>query len=528
MESIDTRKRDVIIIALLLLIYIAVRIALVPANPWTSQGMAHDGAYLAMVAKNLLAGKGFVLDALWLVFLQPDHLPMPYHNANPLYPIAIALITRVTGWDVVRSGLVISAVSNAGIILAMTLIVVRFVGKPLVAAAIAFGVGLFPVVWDLSWSNVTDEFSLMLLLGAIAVLMWDEKPALAGAAGVLFGLSWLARSMVTITFPAICVWLLLRSGWRKGAVHILLFSAAAFVVSVPWLIHNQHTWGDPLRSDNAPLMSIAVYYRHAYGASARAWFSPEPPEPLGQLVREHPAEIAKNWLHDQAPFFKVLLTGITGASYLKLALLSLLTVGLAVRNKASFLNKEGAAFAVYLAAVFATMSVFGGMMEPRYFVQGYTVFAAWLLTNMAGLRWQIPDNQVLTRGCLVLAVLYVFIGMLAGDMKNAAFYRQADDEERVPLMQAATAVDQTISHGAPVVVGFHPYFYSMFSGAQALAIPQSDDAYLLHYMRKYHACCILLSEQELAFWRPQWRTGLPPHIYLIRSLDGYNVYGMTP
>jgi 4-amino-4-deoxy-L-arabinose transferase-like glycosyltransferase len=225
-------------------------VALLPRNPLLCEGMPHDAAYLAIVAKNLLTGKGFVLDALWLVFLQPDHLPMPYHNANPLYPISVALLSRVTGWDVVQSGFLISAVASVGVILALIMILLRYVKTPLRAAAIAFGIALFPVVWDMSWQNLTDEFALMFLLGACAMLLWSGGARAAAGAGVLFGLAWLARSMVVIVLPAAFVWMLMESGRRKALTRAVSFGGAAAVVSLPWLVYTLYTWGAPFRSDN--------------------------------------------------------------------------------------------------------------------------------------------------------------------------------------------------------------------------------------------------------------------------------------
>lgn len=519
------RRREVQIVAILLLVYIVIRVALLPANPWTSQGMSHDAAYLAIVAKNLLAGKGFVLDALWLVFLQPDHLPMPFHNANPLYPVTIALVSRLTGCDVIRSGFLISALSGAGVVLALTIIVNRFVKAPLRAAGIAFAVALFPVVWDLSWENVTDEFSLMFLLCALALLLCAEGAGAVAAAGVLFGLAWLARSMAISALPAIAVWMLLRSGWRRGAVRVLLLGACAFVVGVPWFIHNLHTWGDPFRSDDKYLASVTFYYRQIDGTAARAWFSPEKPLPLGVLVREHPVVIADNWAHSLKPFFVNLAVGIAGASYIKLLTVVLLTAGVLLCRWRTLLNREGAAFGVYLLTVTALMSGMGNLMEPRYFLPGYALFAAWLFSVLSNLRWR---EGLLARALLTLAAIYIIFAMLPSAIRTAEAFRRPDTEEKVPLMRAANTVNQTISHGAPVVVGFHPYLYSLYTGAEALAIPQSDDQYLLAYMRKYHACCIVLTNQELAFWRPQWRTALPPHIFPIRSIEGYNVYGVAP
>src|SRR5436309_14577919 len=73
--------------------YLLARMLLVPTRPEFTYAFSHDSGYLADVAANLLSGKGYVDDALWLVFLQPASVPMPYHNANPLFPTLTAAVT---------------------------------------------------------------------------------------------------------------------------------------------------------------------------------------------------------------------------------------------------------------------------------------------------------------------------------------------------------------------------------------------------------------------------------------------------
>src|SRR5438874_222020 len=100
-------------------LYTAVRLALLPADPEVVPGFSHDSNYIAIVANNLLAGRGYVNDALWLVFLQPEQLPVPYHNANPLFPTAVAGLTWLTGQSAAWTGLALSAASSAALFAAL-------------------------------------------------------------------------------------------------------------------------------------------------------------------------------------------------------------------------------------------------------------------------------------------------------------------------------------------------------------------------------------------------------------------------
>jgi hypothetical protein len=78
----------------------------------------------------------------------------------------------------------------------------------------------------------------------------------------------------------------------------------------------------------------------------------------------------------------------------------------------------------------------------------------------------------------------------------------------------------TITHQDPVIV-FDPYFFSYDTGAQALSIPDSDDAYLMRYMDRYHSRWIILSDDEVRFWKPDWLAQLPSWLR-IRTVSGGN------
>src|SRR5262249_48981202 len=90
--------------AVAIALYTVLRVLLIPPDAQFRHGLEHDGAYLAIVARNLLAGRGLVNDAHWLVFLNPPTLPMPYHNGKPLYPCLIAAMSLLTGSGVFYSG----------------------------------------------------------------------------------------------------------------------------------------------------------------------------------------------------------------------------------------------------------------------------------------------------------------------------------------------------------------------------------------------------------------------------------------
>jgi hypothetical protein len=100
------------------------------------------------------------------------------------------------------------------------------------------------------------------------------------------------------------------------------------------------------------------------------------------------------------------------------------------------------------------------------------------------------------------------------------------DQAKVDYYRQARALAERHDCSQPVVVGYHPYFFTRATGAPALAIPYSDDVYLIDYMRRYGACWVFLTPAELDFWRPSWREpgNLPPQLRFVELLGNCKVY----
>jgi 4-amino-4-deoxy-L-arabinose transferase-like glycosyltransferase len=517
-------------LALVLALYVVLRVMTLPRDPMHAQGFGHDAAYLAIVAQNLHAGKGFVLDALWLVFLQPARLPMPYHNANPLFPVMTAGAMRLFGLDAPSAGFLISALSSAGLVLALFFLLNRYVPNPYAAFAVAALVALFPPVWQLSWMAQTDEVGVMFVAAFLAALVRIDKLAMAALVGVFFGLAWLVRSAAVMLVPALVIWLLLTHGWRKALARFALLGITAAAISSPWLIHTAKTWGSPFRSDSGPIMNAQVQAWQRNEQAYRIFHWPTPAPPYAPVLREHTKAFIAYCIKNVLPApVRELIRSSSDSNYAALALLtalSLLMLSLSVR----VLRTPGfISVLVYAALVTALLSTgFPGFAEGRYFVLLHTLFAAWLFVSVYR-TWS--DFREGRRGwvrlsALLLAAGYLFVLLPRSDWRLAR-YQNSISPENFEYMQTARSINRTITGGSPVVVGDHPYFYTVSTGAQALAIPESNDGYLLEYMKKYNARFIFLSEEERTFWRPWWKSenALPRGIRLVDApLHRYYVY----
>lgn len=507
-------RRAWLTIAVILVVYCIFRIWALPVDPLHAYGMGHDSAYLTIVARNLLAGKGFVLDALWLVFLMPEHLPMPYHNANPLYPVLMAFTSGLSGMDLFRSGFLLSAFSGAVLILALTALLSFFSIRPLHALLIAVCAALFPPVWVLSWQNMADGWWLALMIAAIAALVRSEKMIMSLAAGALFGLAWLTRSAASVALPAVAVWLLMTFRLRGAAARLLLIASSAVLVCSPWLMHNKHVWNSPFRSDNGLILASHLESRNYGDRVVRVWHLPEAPPSALHAIETAPKLVmirtAMGGIRAVREFIRAAggPGGITASNIFRLSVLFGLTL-LAFLQSPGILRSAGfislAVYSIMMIGVIAPQSEY---TESRYFALIYTLFAVWLAAQL----WNRFTSRAPVRSGgaawaeVTMAVIFMGLCIAPADYELARYMRSVDTEA-LAYMDAAQVLNRTVAHGSPVVVGNHPYFYTMVTGSQALSIPQSDDPYLLRYMAKYHARYIFLSEEERNFWKPGWESG---------------------
>lgn len=112
-----------------LLLYAVLRAWSISSYGDVTGGFSHDSAYLSIVAEQVRLGHGLVNPAHWLLVLNPPMIPMPYHNANPGYPLLMATLAGMLHLDVVRCGFLISAISNTLLAFAVFEIVLHFAGS---------------------------------------------------------------------------------------------------------------------------------------------------------------------------------------------------------------------------------------------------------------------------------------------------------------------------------------------------------------------------------------------------------------
>jgi hypothetical protein len=468
----------------------------------------HDSAYLARLAENLRAGHGYVNDAHWLVFLDPPSLPMPYHNANPLYPTLLALTPCD---DVLTAARLVSVVGSLLTLASLLVLVARVTDAVLPRVFVPLAGAIFPPVFVDAMMVLPDALALGLLLCSAAALWRVQSAGWAILAGMFFGAAWLTRSSVVLAGPACVVYLLTTHGWRSGGVRLLLWATAAMLTISPWLWHTAVVWGDPWRSDAAYYLWQDYHAKAFDGSVERYWHSTTPPPPLRQLAQQEPTALARFYLTQLFRMPRTLLAHWTEGNYPLAGLLVVLTVWSiwAGLRRGVVSRKEWLTGLVYLGTVLVALAPRAGSMEIRY-VAPLSVLLAVLLASGTYLAWmQVRQAGWINRTTAGLALglgLLFWLGIVPWQVvRFAGQLGQANREQAAYLHAVRQAIART---GAdPVVVGHWPYFYAWLSKAPALSIPDGDDDLLRQYMKRYQARWLLLTRDELAFWRPHWMGG---------------------
>lgn len=496
-----------------------VRIAAAFFQTVRDQAFGHDPSYLWIVARNALLGRGFVNDAHWLVFLDPDTLPIPYHNAQPLFSFLTATLAR-TGLDVTTSGYVVNAVAGVALVVAVAWLLRAFD----VAWAWALAVGLVVTLWDpvgsLTFHYGTNALTMLFATLCFAAALSEVRFS-AVWTGVFFGLAWLSRGDAILILPAVGLALLIRHGAATTAVRLAVAGLSAAVVASPWLIHQWSVWGSPLRSDSSYyLVQDYVAIKQRGITVWEYWHSPVVPDGLTSVVASDPVafvvhtlegvpRVIVHTLADWAalsPFVALVLTVLGGA-------------GLFVLwrdHRATFV-----VLGVLLAAHVGIWAIRSYTYETRYFSILAILFGVICCAGYVELDRRLRKSSWSRSGPVLLAAAAA-LAILPPTVRSTERLFSPDPE----LLEHAAfyeAVDALAEGDGPVVVGDKPYYFTQMTLRSSLSIPYADDAYLRSYMEKYGARYVALTDAELEFWHPDWRdpSALPEFLEPVPDAPGH-------
>ncbi len=218
--------------------------------------LTEGSAYYVAVARNLVAGRGLVVDAIWSYATPPLVLPRPaFELWQPLASALAAIPMAALGPSFVAAQLAFALVGAALAPLAWLVAreAARYLDLPARRGAwTAIGAGLLTAVSGplLLAGAVPDSTLPFAVLGVGACLMMpaassgDRRALLA--LGIVLGLAYLTRmEAIYLGLTFVGVTLAANAPVRQLLVRVAAVAAAAALVAVPWWLRNLDVFGTP-------------------------------------------------------------------------------------------------------------------------------------------------------------------------------------------------------------------------------------------------------------------------------------------
>jgi 4-amino-4-deoxy-L-arabinose transferase-like glycosyltransferase len=233
-----------------------------------------DGIGYDMIARNLLAGNGFVLDGRPTAFRPPG------------YPAFLALIYALGGdWAVLR---VIQAFLGAATVWVTYKLAMLAFSQHRLALLAALFVALHPVLLYLTGLIYPESLAILLITLAIWLLMVLTRERFPNIGGlVLFGV---LLSAIVLLRPGMLVFAVLGIGWfwmahreRKGSfAKAILILLVLILCILPWTLRNYLVFGEfiPLATEGGVTFwggNHPLGHGGHVEPSPATWLGPNPP-----------------------------------------------------------------------------------------------------------------------------------------------------------------------------------------------------------------------------------------------------------
>jgi 4-amino-4-deoxy-L-arabinose transferase-like glycosyltransferase len=255
-----SRRAEVIILALILILALAPRIWCFIHNSLPEDGAGH---YLE-VGRNLALGRGYTTYAKWDFYGKLGSVVHPEGNLQPLLPLVTAA-TFAAGAESPAPARVVSLLVSLGALALLYVLIRRWLGTRVALA----GVALAAVEPAFLWFSVRvqpEVYFTLLFFGALAVAgdFERERPSLIRPifVGVLLSLAYLCRlngAALLLAYVIALIVVYRGRGIIPSAISVGTFAVAA----LPWWIRNASTFGDPFYSQ-AKFFVIAPNYEQIW------------------------------------------------------------------------------------------------------------------------------------------------------------------------------------------------------------------------------------------------------------------------
>jgi hypothetical protein len=470
-----------------------------------------DTAYYVAVARNLLAGRGLVSDAIWSFGTPPLSFPRPAFEVWLPLPTWLAAIPMAILGPTFRSAQVMSVVVGALIaVLAWRLAADVAAERDLPlgrARTLALGTGLtaavyLPLILHSTLPDSTAPFALLVLAACLVMTRLLREPGatmLLVLLGVLLGFAALARNEA--------IWLALAwafLAWTNPGVRrpvrvraIALPAVVAALLFAPWAVRDWLTFGSPLPGQAA---ANALSLK---GSDIFAWS--DPPTLSRYMAAGLPRLLELRLVGIGHDLFDVLLflgvpVSILGLLALPwfgrpLALRGLLVFSVLVFVTTSlvfpvsttwgtFLHAAGAIHVLLIVSALGALDAAIAAVGRR---RGWTRPVAWLGPAFAA-----------AASLLFVAVMLPVFG--GGSLSTARRY------EALPVALAAAGANVTED---TIVLADNPIWVADSVDGRAVAVPDEPIPSVLSLARRFDATLMILSGDVVDAWPAALGSGDP-------------------
>lgn len=508
----------------MLVLAAAIRLAIVLLRPLAIEG---EGAEYAAIARNLLAGRGYVgtlEGGVQLLF-------------PPLYPLLIAALAPFSG-DFEDAGRLVSLISGTLLVAPITGIAFRLYGLR-VARIAGLLTAIHPLFVTLSTAVFSEAPFLTLLMTAVYFglrCVESPRPAAGVGAGMFAGLAYLTRPEALLYVPVLlgamaCSAVLLRHAWRATAKTAAAAAAAFLAVGSPYIVFLSLQTGS-LRLEGKSMLNHVMAARMNSGmsyAEASYGLGPDleidgPVLNVNEFVRAHPqpprpgeivAVVLESAQRNIRPLYFKLLSLTYGAP---LAFL-LVSLGLFARPwSRERLAREALLLGVVALIIFVLLAMNGLLYRYTFPIlpllliwssKGIDESAGWLCRTAAQLRTLAPRRLRVLRAAARLGFGAAVTAMALVGTRGVSEIGWPDPRQ-FAIRTAGLWLGQ-YQPGPKRIFDLEPMI-AFYAEGTLLTLPYADSATCLRYIESKTPDFIVLKDRNPAvrpFLAGWLRDGIP-------------------
>lgn len=447
--------------------------------------LAHDATDYIGIARNLFFGEGLVSRVVFFLGIGslPEAIPYSISLCPPLFPILIFLSFKIFGISFFSAGIVnVLLGSLLPILLYIIVWQITKSKKTALLAAVLLSVSRILIGW--STQILTEIPYTFFVLLSFVFLTKKNKCWNLGLTGLFLGLAFLVRyQAIVLLGPVICLYLFLKSGFKKSLPQIFLVGLVALVIVSPWLIRNYQVFGTPFYIQNATVGGYQEFNTWSRNIGEYKSFSTAAKEDFVGVVR--------------SVFYKFSVALISTPIKIMGGLFVFIFAIYGLWNTFKNQRKKYLSLYTYIGLYY----LFFSLTKPhsRYFyvlIPFFILFAAigfWALIKLLNQKRIFqPKFLIIKKIIIILFVLSGLAGLIFGSLSATGF---TQDEKMHAIAAKETSYyfkNHSINAKTAIVDGMHPGYYNYFSPTNNIIIFPLNKEDFLYLIKKYNINYIVL------------------------------------